>query len=78
MRRVPSGYRHARAARTFMAMANVQGETWRAFGGALSAWVDHNGHSEPIVQGAVDCFRSLELWAGNSTVVGGREVMTHG
>lgn len=46
------------------------GEMWRAFGGALSAWVDHNGQSESIVRGAVDCFQSLESWAGDMTLDG--------
>ena len=44
------------------------GDMWRAFGNALSAWVDRNGQSESIVQGAVDCFRSLESRAGRSTL----------
>ena len=46
------------------------GDMWRAFGGALSAWVDHNGQSESIVRGAVDCFQSLESWAGHSALDG--------
>jgi len=46
------------------------GDMWRAFGGALSAWVDHHGQSESIVRGAVDCFRSLESWASLSTLDG--------
>ena len=55
-------YFHGYGART--------GDMWRAFGDALSAWVGHNGQSESIVQGAVDCFRSLESWAGRVTLEG--------
>ena len=50
-------YFHGYGART--------GDMWRAFGDALSAWVARNGRSESIVQGAVECFRSLESWAGH-------------
>lgn len=57
-------YFHGYGART--------GDMWRAFGETLSAWVDRNGQSESIVRGAVDCFRSLESWAGKASLDGGR------
>ena len=44
------------------------GDMWRAFGDSLSSWVDCNGQSESIVQGAVACFSSLESRAGHLTL----------
>ena len=52
------------------------GERWKAFGEALTEYVDAHGGAADVVAGAVSCFTALECWLARDEAVASSPVVT--